>query len=55
MMWHDFAWGWNLGAHMLLWVLWLIGFVAIFAVICLIAGIEDEWPDLSSPDRRVHP
>lgn len=53
-MWPDFAWGWNMGADMLLWAIWLIGFVAIVALICLTAGIENE-PGSMPPSRRAHP
>jgi len=55
MTWHDFAWGWNMGAHMLLWAIWVIGLVAIVAVICLTARIEDPHGESAHPGhRRAH-
>jgi hypothetical protein len=55
MMWLDFSWGWNMGAHTLLWAIWLIGLLAIVAVICLTARSEDPQGD-SAPlgHRRAH-
>ena len=54
-MWHNFDWGWGMGAHMLLWwTIMLIGLVAIAGLIFVLSGIEDEPGESAPPGRHAH-